>query len=320
MMPTSSPLGNGFEGHTRLFSMDPDRYHRHVQQSGASRVWVTGAGGLIGHALVRTAPTAASGWSAIPLVRTDLDLTDRAAVAARFHADAPSAIIHSAALSRSPACQADPALARLLNVEVTRQLAELAADIPFVLLSTDLVFDGRKGSYGEEDMTNPLGVYAETKVAAEAVARAHPHHLIVRTSLNYGTSPTGDRSFAEELVNAWRAGRTTPLFDDEYRCPIAARETARAIWGLLTLNAAGTFHVAGRERLSRWQIGHLVAAHRPEVKALITASSLKNFQGPPRPADVTLDSSQAERALGYALPRFTEWLAQESAAAQPTTA
>ncbi len=291
-----------------------------MQQTGASRVWVTGAGGLIGHELIRTAPTAAPGWSAIPLVRTALDLTDRAAVADRFREEAPFAVIHSAALSRSPACQADPALARLLNVEVTRQLVELAAGIPFVLLSTDLVFDGHKGNYVEEDAVNPLGVYAETKAAAEAVTRTHPHHLIVRTSLNYGTSPTGDRSFAEDLVNAWRAGRTTPLFDDEYRCPIAARETARAIWGLLTAHVTGTFHLAGRERLSRWQIGQLVAAHRPEVKALITASSLKDFRGSPRPADVTLDSSKAERTLGYDLPMFNEWLAEEHAAARPTTA
>ena len=282
-----------------------------MQRAEASRVWVTGAGGLIGHQLIATAPGSVPGVTAIPLVRAQLELTDRAAVADRFRADRPAAIIHSAALSRSPACQADPALARQLNVEVTRQLAELAMEIPFVLLSTDLVFDGRQGNYAEDDAVGPLSVYAETKVAAEEIARAHPCHLIVRTSLNYGTSPTGDRSFAEELAHAWRAGRTTPLFDDEFRCPIAAIETARAIWGVLRQGVVGTFHVAGRERLSRWQIGQLVAARHPELKALIVTSSLKTFQGAPRPADVSLDCTKAERALGHPLPKFTEWLERE---------
>ena len=297
--------------HTRLFPQDFGRYNRGVQHGELSRVWITGAGGLIGHQLIQTAPASIPGGSALPLVRAELDLTDQAAVSARFRADAPTAIIHCAALSRSPACQADPALARRLNVGVTRLLTELAADIPFVLLSTDLVFDGRQGNYVEDAAVGPLSVYAETKVEAEALTRAHPHHLIIRTSLNYGTSPTRDLSFAEELVNAWRAGRTTPLFDDEYRCPIAAVETARAIWGLLKNDAVGTFHVAGRERLSRWQIGQLVAARHPEVKARILANSLKTFQGPPRPADVSLDCTKAERVVGYALPKFADWLAQE---------
>jgi dTDP-4-dehydrorhamnose reductase len=240
-----------------------------------------------------------------------MDLTNPAAVAARFRADAPAAVIHCAALSRSPACQADPALAHRLNVEVTRQLAELAAHIPFVLLSTDLVFDGRKGGYAEDDAVGPLSVYAETKIAAEQLVRRHPHHLIIRTSLNYGRSPTGDRGFNEELANAWRAGRATPLFDDEFRCPIAAMETARAVWGLLESKGRGIFHVAGSERLSRWQIGRLVAALRPDLKPQIIAASLKSFQGPARPADVSLDCAKAERALGRKLPSFTEWLAQE---------
>lgn len=278
----------------------------------ARPVWITGAGGLIGHQLVRPAPAAAAGWRALPLVRATLDLTDSAAVTARFRADAPAAIIHCAALSRSPACQADPARARRLNVEVTRHLVELAADIPFVFLSTDLVFDGRKGGYTETDELGPLSVYAETKVAAEQWVRPHPQHLIVRTSLNFGTSPTGDRGFNEELAGAWQAGRVTPLFDDEFRCPLAAVETARVVWELLAAAAQGVFHVAGRERLSRAAIGRLVAARQTHLNPRIIATSLKTFPGPPRPADVSLDCTKVEDRLGRALPKFSEWLDQEN--------
>lgn len=276
------------------------------------RVWVTGAGGLIGRQIVRLLSGVLSDGDAIPLVRAELDLTDDAAVSARFRTDKPDAVIHCAALSRSPACQADPALARRLNVEVTRRLAELATKITFVFLSTDLVFDGRKGNYVENDPVGPLSVYAETKVAAEEIVRAHPRHLIVRTSLNYGHSATGDRGFNEELANAWRAGRVTPLFTDEFRRPIAARETARAVLELLRDGASGVFHLAGGERLSRWEIGQLIAARQPELKPQIVASSLKSFAGPPRPADVSLNCAKAEARLGRALPKFSEWLAREA--------
>src|ERR1035441_6342061 len=127
----------------------------------------------------------------VGLTRERLDLTDFSAVRAEFRRQKPHLVIHFAALSRSPECEADPALARKLNVEVTALLAELAAEIPFIFLSSDLVFDGHDGHYIENAPVNPLSVYAATKVAAEQILLANPNHTIIRTSLNGGTSPTG---------------------------------------------------------------------------------------------------------------------------------
>lgn len=108
------------------------------------RVWITGAGGLIGSWLVRTAPLDVV---TVPLGREQIDLADFQKVEREFKRQQPDLVIHCAALSRSPDCQANPALARLVNVDATAHLAGLAADIPFVFFSTDLVFDGRQGNY-----------------------------------------------------------------------------------------------------------------------------------------------------------------------------
>ena len=129
-------------------------------------IWITGAGGLIGNYLVQSAPTEAR---VIGLTHTALDLTDFPAVRAQFKQQQPQLVIHCAALSQSPACQADPALARKVNVEATALLAQLAAAIPFFFLSTDLVFDGRLGHYDESAQVNPLSAYSETKAEAERV-------------------------------------------------------------------------------------------------------------------------------------------------------
>ena len=83
------------------------------------------------------------GASVVALTRERLDLADFSAVRAEFRRHRPRLVIHCAALSRSPQCEANPSLARQLNVEVTALLAELAAAIPFVFLSSDLVFDGQ---------------------------------------------------------------------------------------------------------------------------------------------------------------------------------
>jgi dTDP-4-dehydrorhamnose reductase len=270
--------------------------------------WITGAGGLIGNYLIQTAPKFASGWQIVPISRERLDLADFEAVTRVFVARKPALVIHCAALSRAAACQADPPLAHHLNVALTRHLCGLAAAIPLVFFSTDLVFDGRKGCYGEADPVNPLSVYAETKVKAEQVVLRNPRHTVVRVALNTGVSPAGNRSFTEEMRRAWARGETLQLFTDEFRCPIPAVVTARAVWELIGRAPPGLYHLGGSERLSRWEIGRLLQQRWPALAGRIEATSVKDFPGPPRPADTSLDCTKIQRLLSFPLPGLTRWL------------
>jgi dTDP-4-dehydrorhamnose reductase len=272
-------------------------------------VWITGAGGLIGSYLLHTAPPSILDAPLVGLTRAHLDLTDFASVRREFRRQSPRLIFHCAALSRSPLCQANPALARKLNVEVTVCLAELAADIPFLFFSSDLVFDGRATNYDERAPVNPLSVYAETKVAAEQLVLANPKHTVIRTSLNCGASPTGDRGFNEQMRAAWQASQTLTLFTDEFRCPIPAAVTARAVWELAFANKPGLYHLAGGERLSRWQLGQLLASRWPQLQPRLQPASLKTYPGPPRPADCSLNCAKAQAVLSFPLPGLTQWLA-----------
>jgi len=275
--------------------------------------WITGANGLIGNYLVQTAPKLASHWRIRALTRADFDLLDFAAVRREFQKDQPQLVIHCAAMTSVAEAQKNPDLARRVNAEVTKMLTELAADLPFVFFSTDLVFDGRKGNYTETDVPNPLHVYGETKLAAEEIVLKNPRHLVVRTSLNAGVSPSGN-AFNEQLRRSLQqTGQGMKLFTDEFRCPIPAGETARAVWELVHKNRAGLYHVAGAEKLSRWQIGELLVQRWPEVTAKIEAGLAKDFPGPPRALDTSLNISQAQNILSGPLPGFAEWLAGNSA-------
>jgi dTDP-4-dehydrorhamnose reductase len=272
-------------------------------------VWITGAGGLIGNYLVQTAPRPA----VRALTRSDFDLLDFAAVRREFQKDQPQLVIHCAAISTIADTQKNPELARRVNVDATKLLAELAAEIPFVFFSTDLVFDGRKGNYAEADTPNPLHLYGETKVSAEEIVLKNPRHLVVRTSLNGGISRAGNRGFNEQLRLALQSGKPMKLFTDEFRSPIPAIETARAVWDLSRKNCAGIFHVAGAERLSRWQIGQLLLPRWPEIKARIEPGSAKDFPGPPRAPDTSLNISKAQSILSAPLPGLGKWLAANPA-------
>ena len=272
-------------------------------------VWITGANGLIGNYLVRTAPKFAPAWQVRALTRQQFDLLDYVAVRREFREDQPQLVIHCAAMSSIAEAQVNPSLAHRINVEVTELLAKLSAEIQFVFFSSDLVFDGRKGNYVETDAVNPIHVYGETKVAAEKIVLKNPRHLVVRTSINGGISRGGRRGFNEQLRLAWKTGRKMKLFTDEFRCPIFAGETARAVWELATQNRAGLFHITGAEKLSRWQIGQLLAKRWPELKANIEPGSARDFPGPLRAPDTSFNISKVQNVLSAPLPGLTGWLA-----------
>jgi dTDP-4-dehydrorhamnose reductase len=98
------------------------------------------------------------------------------------------------------------------------------------------------------------------------------------------------------------------LFADEFRCPIAAAETARAVWELLGKNCTGIYHVAGAEKLSRLQMGRLLIPRWPEIKTEIKSGSARDFLGPPRALDTSLEISKVQKVLSHPLPKFSEWL------------
>ena len=270
--------------------------------------WITGANGLIGNYLVKAASKFAPTWRVRPLTRAQFDLLDREAAQREFRKDQPQLVIHCAAITEVGEAQRKPVLARRMNVEVTRLLAELSADVHFVFFSSDLVFDGRNGDYIETDAVNPLHLYGETKVAAEQIVLRNPRHLVVRTSINGGLSCSGKRGFNEQWRAAWKSGQTMKLFTDEFRSPIFAGETARAVWELVAQNRSGLFHVAGAERLSRWQIGQHLVKRWPELKVNLQPGSVEDFRGPPRARDTSLNISRVQSVLSKPLPGLTEWL------------
>ncbi|MDE3098562.1 MAG: NAD(P)-dependent oxidoreductase [Verrucomicrobiota bacterium] len=268
------------------------------------RVWITGANGLLGNYLVRAAPP---NLEICALTRERLDLLDFSAVRREFQKAPPALIIHCAAISTVAGALADRDLARRTNVECTALLAELAADARLIFFSTDFVFDGRKGNYAETDAVNPISFYGETKAAAEEIVLRNPRHLVVRTSINCGTSASGNRGFNEQLRAALQKGRMA-LFTDEFRCPIFAGETARATWELAQKDCAGIFHAAGAEKLSRWRMGQLLVQRWPELADRIEPGCARDFPGPPRALDTSLNVSKAQKILDTPLPRFSDWL------------
>lgn len=233
-----------------------------------------------------------------------LDLRDESAVAALLERVRPAVVVHTAA--------ANPGLGldfEATNVVGSRNVARAAraCGARLIHLSTDVLFDGEKGNYSEEDPPSPVTPYGRSKaLAEEAVHASGAEAVIVRTSLIYGWRPRLDRH-TRRIVDGLRGGTPVRLFTDELRCPSWVESLAAAVVELAGRDYTGVLHVAGAQVLSRYDFGvRLARFHGLDPGPIAPAVSRES--GLRRPLDCTLDSSRARSLLSTPLPGVDEVL------------
>lgn len=205
------------------------------------------------------------------------------------------------ALATIAECERYPKLARTLNVDFPVRAARRASETGahFVLVSSDLVFGGRAPlgeRFTELDEPAPVSIYGSTKQAGEAAVReACEYTLVVRLPLLFGDSFGRGLGASDALVTAVRRGEKPALFSDEWRTPLDVASAGRALITLARARTTGIRHIAGRERLSRVELGEralITAGFTPDAaRAAIRATTRAEAGHAHRPADVSLASS-----------------------------
>jgi dTDP-4-dehydrorhamnose reductase len=235
----------------------------------------------------------------------NVDLTDFAASRRIAAGVQPTAIVHCAAATNVDWCDDHPEQAHQLNVCASSSLAQLAQEIGarFVYVSTDSVFDGDRGNYSETDAPCPCNVYARTKLLGEQeVLRIHPSALIVRVNF-YGWSMQNKASLAEWILGRLNEGGTVPGFCDVYFCPTLVDDLAEALLRMMDRGMSGIYHVAGSEKISKFEFASRVATRFgfPQERVVPAAIERAGLRAS-RPRDTSLQTQKVTAALGCALP------------------
>ena len=242
-----------------------------------------------------------------------LPLESTAALLPAMEALAPTAVIHTAGLTSIEGCETDPALARHVNVELSRHVSEACREmgIPMIHISTDNLFDGTAPMVTEDAHDNPVNVYGQTKAEAEQVIQeCHDDVIIVRTNF-YGWGPIYKPSFSDTIIRTLRSGGELSLFEDVYYTPILISDLVDATHDLLDKGHRGVFHVVGDERLSKCDFGHCVADAFGLDASGIRAGRLKDMTNlASRPYDMSMSNEKTRLALGRSLGTVAEQLAR----------
>ena len=217
-------------------------------------VLLFGADGQVGWELQRAV---APFGEVKPLTQADVDLTDVDALRAAVREAKPGVILNAAAYTAVDKAEGEPEVARAVNAVAPAIMAEEAKALGAWLVhySTDYVFDGAKKSpYRETDPAHPLNRYAAGKYAGEqAVLRASPQHLVLRTSWVFDWHPTQTKTFVHTVLRAVREGRPLRSTTDQVSVPTFATDLARWTLELIRRPAAGLFHAVNDEAVSRFE-------------------------------------------------------------------
>ncbi|MGA2241856.1 MAG: SDR family oxidoreductase [Verrucomicrobiota bacterium] len=282
------------------------------------RVAITGASGFLGLTLALTAKqrghqVTAFYWHhpvCIPGVHSvRLDLEDQRAVNESLQQSRPDWIVHCAAATNVDWCEEHPEQARILHVDVSRQLAaavcRLGANLLYV--STDSVFDGERGGYVENDLCAPVNVYAASKLAGEtAVEQALPAALIVRTNM-FGWKQAGNPSLVEWIVRDLTDQKPVLGFSDVIFTPLLVNDLSELMLEMMQRRLKGIYHVASVSACSKYDFARLVARAfglredlvRPTV---VSQAALRA----PRARNTALSTGKVTAALGRPMPDVPE--------------
>lgn len=271
------------------------------------KLLVTGAGGMLGQAVVPCLESRGHSVAAMP--KEQMDVTNYAQVLDAVGEAKPDLVIHLAAFTKVDQAENEPHLAYHINGYGTENLAVVCAslNLPMMYISSDYVFDGeQKTPYTTWDATRPLSIYGKSKLAGErAVMRHLRRFYIARTSWLYG--PNG-KNFVDTIITAAEQGKPLRVVSDQHGTPTCTLSLSETIADLIATGRFGVYH-ASDDGVTNWFDFARAIVKNSGLKTDVSPIETKDMPRPAtRPKYSVMDKTTLVSTIGRELPPWEESL------------
>ncbi|MDD5177873.1 MAG: sugar nucleotide-binding protein [Candidatus Nanoarchaeia archaeon] len=194
--------------------------------------------------------------------------------------------------------------ARFEDSEKFKQIISLIKNVKFVFMSSDAVFDGKKGNYSEKGTPNPLTTYGIKKKEFEDIIKKElDDYIIIRSSYILGK---GEKRSAE-IIHALKSNEKLRRFNDMYRNPIYVKDLVKIILNLIENNFRGIINTGGEVIITPFSFAKIVANSKNLDKKLIIPVSYRDFENKSLISpDTTLDITKLKSVINFKLKRIDE--------------
>ncbi|SMP01446.1 dTDP-4-dehydrorhamnose reductase [Chryseobacterium profundimaris] len=226
------------------------------------KILVVGGNGQLGNCIRKIAPDFELDFEFIFTDSQTLDVTNEDHVNSFFYDNKPDFCINASAFTAVDLAEKEKQKAFAVNAEGVAYLAQACKeyDTVFIHVSTDYVFDGETNlCYAEDDFTNPIGVYGESKLKGEELALdANQRTIIVRTSWLYSEF---NKNFVKTMLNLFSQKEELGIVADQFGQPTNANDLAEAIMKIIEApqKSYGIFHFSNYPETTWFEFAQKIA-------------------------------------------------------------
>ena len=270
------------------------------------KVLVTGSAGLVGQQVVKDLSNTHQVFSCYNKLKPEygdsvkMDLKNCEMISSILTEKKPDIVIHLGAMTGVDLCEKEKTSASEINTKATEIIAKECSKLNsfLVYVSTDYVFDGNLGMYKEDNVTNPLGFYGESKLEGEKVVQNFSTNwCIARTSTPFGLHPT-KKSFPMWVIENLQKQKQIDILIDQFTSPTYIPNLSRMLIEISERRITGVIHTAGASKISRYQMASMVSDKLNLDGALLKQISIDKMKWvAQRPKDSSLDVSRASSIL-----------------------
>ena len=287
------------------------------------KVLITGSNGLLGQSLLNLLLKDKDKYQVIGFSKgknrsgrndftyVSIDITNHNLLKKQIEIYKPDFIVNTAAMTNVDACEENKQECDILNIDVVKTLAEISKKINahLIHLSTDFIFDGKKGFYKETDKANPLSYYGLSKLKSEEILiNSKIDFTILRTILVYGKVYDMSRSNIVLWVKKMlEEEKSITIVNDQFRMPTYVEDLARVCKICIDKSALGIYNISSNELLSIFDIAKQVAkTFNLNEKFIIPITTAELNQKAKRPPKTGFNLTKTNRELQFYPKSFKE--------------